>query len=345
MNSPTPAASRAATLPADIRAVKAALKPFIKFAQQFESGPGGHPKTDRVAATAGAVLTAGDCFALVKAFERQNFSALAAPEAAQPASPAPLTDAPSVPEDVLILIHKYGDARSAAAGSTIESCELILGLRRWAAALASPQVAPAPEPTYSSTQATKCAGCGKHKHTPLRIDAMGGYVCLTCIDQKLGSMLGEFGYPAPEVAAPVQVAPCRVCAATAPHTGTCSGPHDPRALCAVQVDPQDDARDAAEPQYFDAYLCRAWGETDLPAVELVHDEAGIRAFMVREWLGREDARDGDGTLTLPGVMEGIAGNDWEDDPVWNIEFEIGGVSVERVTGFTPAAKPTEEHGS
>jgi hypothetical protein len=56
----------------------------------------------------------------------------------------------------------------------------------------------AQEPTtYSSTQATNCAGCGKHKHTPLRIDAMGGYVCLTCIDQKLGSLLGEFGYPEP----------------------------------------------------------------------------------------------------------------------------------------------------
>lgn len=48
--------------------------------------------------------------------------------------------------------------------------------------------------TYTSTQATTCAGCGKHKHTPLRIDAMGGYVCLTCIDKKLGSLLGEFGY-------------------------------------------------------------------------------------------------------------------------------------------------------
>ena len=55
--------------------------------------------------------------------------------------------------------------------------------------------------TYASTQATKCAGCGQHKHTPLRIDAMGGYVCLTCIDQKLGSMLGEFGYPDPQASA------------------------------------------------------------------------------------------------------------------------------------------------
>ena len=47
---------------------------------------------------------------------------------------------------------------------------------------------------YASKQATTCAGCGKHKHTPLRIDAMGGHVCLTCIDQKLGALLGEFGY-------------------------------------------------------------------------------------------------------------------------------------------------------
>jgi hypothetical protein len=52
--------------------------------------------------------------------------------------------------------------------------------------------------TYASTQATHCAGCGQYKHTPLRIDAMGGYVCLTCIDRKLGALLGEFGYPEPE---------------------------------------------------------------------------------------------------------------------------------------------------
>ena len=39
--------------------------------------------------------------------------------------------------------------------------------------------------TYASTQATNCACCGEYKHTPLRIDAMGGYVCLTCIDRKL----------------------------------------------------------------------------------------------------------------------------------------------------------------
>lgn len=43
--------------------------------------------------------------------------------------------------------------------------------------------------TYSSKQATNCAGCGVRKHTPLRVDDMGGYVCLTCIDNRLGELL------------------------------------------------------------------------------------------------------------------------------------------------------------
>ncbi|HBN9515511.1 TPA: hypothetical protein L3889_000516 [Pseudomonas aeruginosa] len=61
-----------------------------------------------------------------------------------------------------------GDAaRHAAGGMEMEIQEL---RSRW---------------TYASTQATNCAGCGEHKHTPLRVDWMGGYVCLTCIDEKL----------------------------------------------------------------------------------------------------------------------------------------------------------------
>jgi len=35
---------------------------------------------------------------------------------------------------------------------------------------------------------TKCAGCKKRKPTPLRNDAMGGYVCLTCIDRELNRL-------------------------------------------------------------------------------------------------------------------------------------------------------------
>ncbi len=39
--------------------------------------------------------------------------------------------------------------------------------------------------TYASKQATACVVCGERKHTPLRNDTMGGYVCLTCIDREL----------------------------------------------------------------------------------------------------------------------------------------------------------------
>jgi hypothetical protein len=56
--------------------------------------------------------------------------------------------------------------------------------------------------SYASTQATMCACCGERKHTPLRIDKMDGYVCLTCIDKKLGSLLGEFGHPPAQPAVP-----------------------------------------------------------------------------------------------------------------------------------------------
>ena len=42
--------------------------------------------------------------------------------------------------------------------------------------------------TYKSNQSTKCAGCRIVKHTPLRNDEMGGYVCLTCIDKELAQL-------------------------------------------------------------------------------------------------------------------------------------------------------------
>ncbi|MCK2054969.1 hypothetical protein [Methylobacterium sp. 37f] len=42
---------------------------------------------------------------------------------------------------------------------------------------------------FRHEQATRCAGCGERKHTPLRVDDMGGYVCLTCIDKRLHELL------------------------------------------------------------------------------------------------------------------------------------------------------------
>lgn len=44
---------------------------------------------------------------------------------------------------------------------------------------------------FRHEQATRCAGCGEKKHTPLRVDGMGGYVCLTCIDKRLHELLAQ----------------------------------------------------------------------------------------------------------------------------------------------------------
>lgn len=49
------------------------------------------------------------------------------------------------------------------------------------------------EYTYASKQSTGCACCGHKKHTPLRVDQMGGYVCLTCIDRKLSELFSAQG--------------------------------------------------------------------------------------------------------------------------------------------------------
>ncbi|KSQ09329.1 hypothetical protein [Pseudomonas aeruginosa] len=62
--------------------------------------------------------------------------------------------------------------------------------------------------TYASTQATNCAGCGEHKHTPLRVDWMGGYVCLTCIDKKLEELHDDQAqHSVPEGWKPVPIEP------------------------------------------------------------------------------------------------------------------------------------------
>lgn len=127
---------------------------------------------------------------------------------APPAAPAvPLTDEPADGDRVEAAIDDYIDGYVMEGddgfyqpndGDRAMMKDAMMGLLvdpDFLAAYEAQSAAPAVPLTYSSTQATKCASCGQHKHTPLRIDAMGGYVCLTCIDQKLGSLLGEFGYP------------------------------------------------------------------------------------------------------------------------------------------------------
>jgi hypothetical protein len=94
-------------------------------------------------------------------------------------------------------------------------------------------------------------------------------------------------------------------------------------------------------QCFDGYLCRAWGETEIPCAEVVPDLGGVRRFFVREWLGSEDHQDAGGTNTLSSVMKEIESHDWNEEP-WARTFEIGGVQVERVYSFS---SPTHERAA
>lgn len=59
--------------------------------------------------------------------------------------------------------------------------------------------------TYISKQHTSCARCGEDKHTPLRVDHMGGYVCLTCIDGELERLFALTAGLAPAPDAPADV--------------------------------------------------------------------------------------------------------------------------------------------
>lgn len=77
-------------------------------------------------------------------------------------------------------------------------------------------------------------------------------------------------------------------------------------------------------------LCRAWGETDCPGVKLARTVDEVRAFLIAEWLGSEDAEDYDGSNTLQGVLAELAAHDWREDRTLSWQFEIGGVSIEDV---------------
>jgi hypothetical protein len=119
------------------------------------------------------------------------------------------------------------------------------------------------------------------------------------------------------------------------------------ALYAIDAAP---AQAAAVPEAvergFDAYLCRAWGETDMTAAEIVRDWEGVRRFMVREWLGEEEATDHDGTNTLERFKADFDEH-CEDrrGGAYVCAFEIGGVSVEPVCGFGLAAPEAGAGGS
>jgi hypothetical protein len=98
-------------------------------------------------------------------------------------------------------------------------------------------------------------------------------------------------------------------------------------------------------QAFDAFLCRAWGETDLASAELVTDWEGVRRFMVREWLGEVHATNDDDSVVLDQIKIDFEVHEEEHNGrggAYEIEFEIGGVSIERVCAFAAPAAAGEQ---
>ena len=82
-----------------------------------------------------------------------------------------------------------------------------------------------------------------------------------------------------------------------------------------------------------AYLCKAWGETDLPSASIVNSLRAARSFLIAEWLGAE-CEEADEAIEQ---MQQC----WLDEREWALEFEIGGISVERVFEAALAAGARE----
>ncbi|MDM0041835.1 hypothetical protein QTI05_22535 [Variovorax sp. J22R193] len=94
------------------------------------------------------------------------------------------------------------------------------------------------------------------------------------------------------------------------------------------------------------FLCRIWGEDIKHTLTaLVSDWAGVRRFCVEHWTGSEDAADYDGSLTLDNLKNEFDEHEADErGGAYNQEWEIGGVSIERVCdcsalASTPAIEP------
>lgn len=86
-------------------------------------------------------------------------------------------------------------------------------------------------------------------------------------------------------------------------------------------------------QYVEGFLCRAWGETDLPEARLVRTRQEWEAFVVEAQWGSDTGYrqlDAEDREQVDAQVKYIA-HDMADNGCGQIEFEIGGVSVERVT--------------
>lgn len=77
-----------------------------------------------------------------------------------------------------------------------------------------------------------------------------------------------------------------------------------------------------------ALLCRAWGETEVPVVEVIHTTKELRDFIAEVWLGSNDDPE------MESITRQIDEHNFaaDDASVFGFEFEVGGASFEDVSG-------------
>lgn len=86
--------------------------------------------------------------------------------------------------------------------------------------------------------------------------------------------------------------------------------------------------DANEPQR-DAWLCFAYGETDMPSARFCYTRSQVETYLCEEWFGSSEDTD------LPWRMKEFDEHDFNDKRLeW--EFEIGGIWIERVVACRPS---------
>jgi hypothetical protein len=101
-----------------------------------------------------------------------------------------------------------------------------------------------------------------------------------------------------------------------------------RILCSSFVEVDRMAELIGQNRKGNALLCRAWGETEVPVVEVVHTTSGLRDFIAEVWLGSDDDPE------MGEIVHQIDEHNFsaDDASVFSFEFEIGGASFEDVSG-------------
>jgi len=102
------------------------------------------------------------------------------------------------------------------------------------------------------------------------------------------------------------------------------------------------AAPGGQQHHVEGFLCRAWGETDLPEAALVRSREEWEAFVVTAQWGSDAnyaALDEDDREMVDAQVRYIVA-DMADNGIGCMEFEIGGISVERVTFLAAAGVPS-----